>query len=121
MVLGSVGSGVRFWWKASNKVGLLSTIFLSQIANSSQWCRDWYADKLPGGEVTNPVGPPSGSSRAFRGGGWSDFAEGCRSASRNGDVPGHRSKGVGFRLALAPSLPKWAMAHRQCSPAVAVG
>jgi formylglycine-generating enzyme required for sulfatase activity len=69
--------------------------------NVWEWCRDWYADKLPGGEVTNPLGLPSGSLRVFRGGSWRDGAAGCRSAFRFGVVPGVRGLNVGFRLALS--------------------
>jgi formylglycine-generating enzyme required for sulfatase activity len=69
--------------------------------NVWEWCRDWYADKLPGGEVANPMGPTSGSSRVVRGGGWSDDAAFCRSAFRNGNVSGDRDVNLGFRLALS--------------------
>jgi formylglycine-generating enzyme required for sulfatase activity len=69
--------------------------------NVWEWCRDWYADKLPGGEVTNPLGPPSGSNRVLRGGGWHDDAANCRSAIRGGNEPGYRDGPVGFRLALS--------------------
>jgi formylglycine-generating enzyme required for sulfatase activity len=71
--------------------------------NVSEWCRDWYADKLPGGEVTNPLGPPSGSSRVIHGGNWDVVAVYCRSAFRASPPAGARALGLGFRLALAPS------------------
>jgi formylglycine-generating enzyme required for sulfatase activity len=69
--------------------------------NVWEWCRDWYADKLPGGEVTNPLGPPSGSVRVFRGGCWGNGAAFCRSAFRDDFVPGFPDFTVGFRLALS--------------------
>jgi formylglycine-generating enzyme required for sulfatase activity len=72
--------------------------------NVWEWCRDWYADKLPGGAVTDPVGAPSGTNRVLRGGSGGVPAGFCRSAFRNGGEPGGRSFVVGFRLALAPSL-----------------
>ena len=40
-----------------------------------------------------------GSSRVIRGGSWRDSAGGCRSAYRDGDVPGGRFHSLGFRLA----------------------
>jgi len=82
--------------KAPNAWGLYDV-----EGNVFEWCRDWYADKLPGGEVTNPLGLPSGSLRVFRGGSWRDGAAGCRSAFRFGVVPGVRGLNVGFRLALS--------------------
>jgi formylglycine-generating enzyme required for sulfatase activity len=69
--------------------------------NVLEWCRDWYADKLPGWEVTNPLGPPSDYFRVVRGGCWSDEASSCRSAVRGGDPPDGRGYDVGFRLALS--------------------
>ncbi|ETX01044.1 MAG: hypothetical protein ETSY1_08965 [Candidatus Entotheonella factor] len=48
--------------------------------------------------VVNPGGPPSGSLHVFRGGGWDSGAGSCRSASRNGGVPGYAYLIRGFRL-----------------------
>ena len=69
--------------------------------NVWEWCRDWYG-AYPGGSVTDPVGPSSGSYRVIRGGSWSRYALNCRSASRSSRDPSYRSSSRGFRLALVP-------------------
>jgi formylglycine-generating enzyme required for sulfatase activity len=69
--------------------------------NVWEWCRDWYADKLPGGAITDPVGATSGTLRVRRGGCWWFPAGRCRSAIRRGLEPGRRRHDVGFRLALS--------------------
>ena len=71
--------------------------------NVREWCRDWYGN-YPGGSVTDPAGPSSGSFRVVRGGSWSDSAQNCRSASRRWSEPGSASNNLGFRLALAPQV-----------------
>jgi formylglycine-generating enzyme required for sulfatase activity len=72
--------------------------------NVWEWCADWYWS-YPGGSVTDPVGPDSGSARVFRGGSWSHEAEFCRSAFRFGFAPDPyrslHSNNIGFRVALS--------------------
>ncbi|MFM8262538.1 MAG: formylglycine-generating enzyme family protein [Pirellula sp.] len=46
-----------------------------------EWCSDWYDSKYPKGPLTDPVGPSTGSYRAYRGGGWYGEAANCGSGN----------------------------------------
>jgi len=70
--------------------------------NVWEWCQDWYGN-YPGGSVTDPQGPATGSYRVGRGGGWDSDAWLCRSALRDDGGPGGRGDGLGFRPVLAPT------------------
>jgi formylglycine-generating enzyme required for sulfatase activity len=70
--------------------------------NVREWCLDRYEHELPGGSVSDPRGPWSGSYRVRRGGSWIFNGRNCRSAYRLRDVPGYQSDDLGFRLALVP-------------------
>ena len=69
--------------------------------NVWEWCLDWYKS-YPPGSVTDPTGPPKGSSRLHRGGSWFSGAGPCRSANRNFSSPEARNFDLGFRLVLNP-------------------
>jgi formylglycine-generating enzyme required for sulfatase activity len=73
--------------------------------NVWECCQDWSSVNLPGGIATDPQGPATGSSREVRGGGWADYAGGCRSAHRNGSNPDIGGSFIGFRVVLAPGQP----------------
>ncbi|NBO65073.1 MAG: tandem-95 repeat protein, partial [Acidobacteria bacterium] len=69
--------------------------------NVAEWCEDDYHSSYVGApEDGRPwVDPVRGSNRITRGGGWSDEAVLCRSASRGRSAPGNRFYALGFRLA----------------------
>jgi formylglycine-generating enzyme required for sulfatase activity len=65
--------------------------------NVYQWCQDWYG-AYPKKDVDDPKGPTEGGRRVLRGGSWSELPPACRSASRYGFEPGHRSYIFGLRV-----------------------
>ena len=79
--------------KEPNRFGLFDT-----LGNVWEWVEDWHGT-YPGGNVTNPTGPHSGSSRVVRGGAWNNLARYCRTPNRAAFNPSNRSNSVGFRLA----------------------
>ena len=79
--------------KAPNACGLYD-----MLGNVSEWVEDWYADDLPGGSVTYPRDPRSGSYRVGRGGSWIFGPSQCRSSYRRRYFPGNRRANLGFRL-----------------------
>lgn len=72
--------------------------------NVSEWCADWWAGNLPGGNVVDPVGPSPTAPRVIRGGGWRSYGVDCRSASRSDSNPIHGNSDVGFRVVVGPIL-----------------
>jgi formylglycine-generating enzyme required for sulfatase activity len=70
--------------------------------NLYEWCNDWYDSYS--GDITDPVGASSGSSRVFRGGAWGDDAQGCRSAYRSYGGPDFSGSFVGFCFVRSAGL-----------------
>ena len=70
--------------------------------NVGEWCSDRYDGNYYSISPTNdPQGPSSGSGRVYRGCGWSNIAQSCRSASRNFMTQDARLYNMGFRLVLS--------------------
>ena len=66
--------------------------------NVWEWCQDWFGNYSPDTAV-DPSGPPSGSLRVIRGGGWNSYAGACRSGNRSANEPTRRFANLGFRVA----------------------
>jgi formylglycine-generating enzyme required for sulfatase activity len=68
------------------------------LGNVWEWCQDWLGN-YPSGSVVDPEGPSSGFQRVWRGGGWSGYSAGSRTANRFKGRPEQRVFITGFRLA----------------------
>ena len=72
--------------------------------NVAEWCQNW--DGLyPGGSVTDPKGPATGSFKVCRGGSFGVAARICRSAARDLYSPAFHYDNVGLRVVLALDQP----------------
>ena len=73
--------------------------------NVWEWCQDWFDEDYYGNSpAQDPTGPPDGSDRVIRGGGWYEGGSGCRAACRAGGSPSLRNYGMGFRVAAVPRV-----------------
>ncbi len=74
--------------------------------NVFEWCRDWYHEKLPGGDdpdlslLKGTANRDGTFSRARRGGAWGDDGKYCRSALRLRYEPQRRANHIGFRVVV---------------------
>jgi formylglycine-generating enzyme required for sulfatase activity/serine/threonine protein kinase len=69
--------------------------------NAWEWCQDWFSPTYyAGSTTTDPTGPPQGSKRVSRGGGF-DCGLSARSATRDSNEPTMRAANLGFRVVRA--------------------
>ncbi len=67
--------------------------------NVREWCLDWFQEDCGEADVTDPVGPRSGTERVVRGGWWTGHIDDCRSAVRASMSPSAQDEGL--RVVLA--------------------
>jgi formylglycine-generating enzyme required for sulfatase activity len=105
------GSGPHYGSKPSADLGRTCEVGLyppnawglfDMLGNVFEWCSDWYsADYYSSGDVRDPEGPRTGTSRPLRGGAWAynDFL--CRAGYRNHSSPDNEMSEHGIRVALS--------------------
>jgi len=66
--------------------------------NVAEWCQDWCVG-LGEGTLKDPRGPADQTSRAVRGGAWTDAGDQCLAGYRQMLWPAHEAPRIGFRVA----------------------
>jgi len=85
--------------KKANELGLYD-----MSGNVYEWCLDnWNDDSSKLNAEFARGYDRAGADRVCRGGGWRNYAKGCRSACRSYNSPSYRYDIVGFRVALVPA------------------
>ena len=68
--------------------------------NAAEWVADWFSESFSRDDVRNPKGPPSGTAKVIRGGGWHDPPDRLKASRRTYASPTVRNSDVGFRCAM---------------------